>query len=51
MFVSEGAANKLLGERKEQFFDRYIKEMLEEAKRLNLTQEDLVNLIERGLGE
>ena len=51
MFVSEGAATKLLGERKEQFFDRYIKEMLEEAKRLNLTQEDLVNLIERGLGE
>ncbi|MBH1940691.1 GntR family transcriptional regulator [Mobilitalea sibirica] len=48
MFVSKGAVEKLKNSRKEQFYDHYIKNMLEEAKRLQLTREDIILMIERG---
>jgi Predicted transcriptional regulators len=49
MFVATGAVHQLKEKRKEQFFDGYIKKMLEEAKRLNLTEKDIIGMIERGL--
>ena len=48
MFVSKGAVQVLREKRKEQFYDRYIRTMLDEAKRLELSPQDIVNLIERG---
>lgn len=48
MFVAEGAAEKLRGERREQFFENYIESLVSEAKRLGLTAQDVRNMIERG---
>ena len=48
MFVSKGAVQVLREKRKGQFYDRYIRTMVDEAKRLQLSPQDIVNLIERG---
>ena len=48
MFVSEGATNKLIEKRKDEFFDSYIKNLINEANKLNLKKEDIVHMIERG---
>lgn len=48
MFVSEGAEAQLRGKRKEQFYDKYIGALVEEAKRLQLTKDDIKQMIERG---
>lgn len=50
MFVTTGAADKLLIKRKEQFFDSYITGLIAEAKRLNLSKEEIKLMIERGFG-
>ena len=48
MFVSEGAANRLMEKRKDQFYEAYVLKMLDEAKRLNVTKNDMIQMIERG---
>lgn len=48
MFVKEGAVEQIRGERQERFFDHYIRALLEEARKLGLSQEELKVLIERG---
>jgi len=48
MFVKAGAVQKLMQKRKDQFFDNYILSLVEEAKRLQLSEEDVKFLIERG---
>ena len=48
MFVSEGAANRLMENRKDQFYEAYVLKMLDEAKRLNVTKNDMIQMIERG---
>lgn len=48
MFVNNGATEKLQQMRRDQFYDNYISRLVEEAKRLNLTAEDVKDLIERG---
>lgn len=51
MFVSKGAV-KVIGEkRKEEFFDRYIVRLAEEAKKLSLTKKDVEDMIERGFAK
>jgi len=51
MFVSEGARDKLLKRRQEQFFNDYILPLTHEAKRLQLSNDDLTQMVERGLKE
>ncbi len=51
MFVKEGAVEKLQHMRKDQFYDRFISGLVDEARRLGLTAEDVKNLIERGFKE
>lgn len=51
MFVMEGALDKLRDKRKEQFFDNYITGMIDEAKRLKITEAELKSMIERGFGK
>lgn len=46
MFVSTGAKEKIKNTRKEQFYDNYIKRIVDEAKSLGITKEELVKMIE-----
>lgn len=48
MFVSTGAKEKIMMKRKNQFYDSYVYTMLTEARRLNLSKEDIISMIERG---
>lgn len=48
MFVSKGACDKLRLERKEAFYENYIKGVISEAKRLQITNEEIKSMIERG---
>ena len=48
MFVKQGAVKKLRKVRKDAFFESYISALLEEAKKLNLQKEDVLEMIERG---
>ncbi|WP_027963903.1 GntR family transcriptional regulator [Halalkalibacillus halophilus] len=46
MFVKEGAYMKLLKDRQHQFRENYLAPLLAEAKRLEISKNDLFNLIE-----
>ena len=48
MFVSQGAVETLKKERQSEFFGEYIRKMLDEAAKLGLTKNDIIELIERG---
>lgn len=48
MFVAAGAREKLICRRKESFFDNYICSLLEEAERLGITRQEIVQMLERG---
>ena len=48
MFVATGAVEKKKKKRKEQFYDTYVVAMLEEAERLQITPEELREMMERG---
>lgn len=45
MFVSKGAKEKIMTQRKEQFYDHYIKTLIAEAQRLGITREELITMI------
>ncbi|MCR5491915.1 MAG: GntR family transcriptional regulator [Bacilli bacterium] len=51
MFVSEGATQKLIAERKAAFKDNYVKATLIEAKRLNIDIPDLQKIVEETYSE
>ncbi|KAF5058265.1 GntR family transcriptional regulator [Acetobacterium wieringae] len=51
MFVAPGAVSKLRDKRKELFFDHYIKKLIEEAKKLGITNEEILGMVERGYQE
>lgn len=48
MFVNEGAKAILLKERQENFYDEFIAPLLDEANRINLKEDQLIDLIMRG---
>ena len=48
MFVSKGAVAKLKKKRQNQFYDNYISRLVDEAKRLNITSDEIIAMIERG---
>ena len=48
MFVSSGAVKVLREKRKSQFFERYVVSMTSEAKRLNISADEIVEMIKRG---
>jgi DNA-binding transcriptional regulator YhcF (GntR family) len=49
MFVSAGAQEQLLEKRRQQFFEKYVLGMLREAKKLRISKEDIIAMIERGV--
>ncbi len=47
MFVASGARARLMEQRREQFFERYVLTMLQEAEKLGITPEELAGMIQR----
>lgn len=48
MFVCLGAKEALMGKRKNSFYDKYISNLMNEAKRLGITEEEIINMIKGG---
>ena len=48
MFVKKGAAGTILKQRKNAFYNSYIVRLLEEAKKLSISQQDIIRMIEEG---
>jgi len=48
MFVSEGAAEMIAAKKKEKFFEDYIIRLVDAARKLKLSSQDIVAMIERG---
>jgi GntR family transcriptional regulator len=48
MFVCEGAKRKLMENRKECFYESYIVGILEEAKKLDIGIQEIIEMLERG---
>jgi DNA-binding transcriptional regulator YhcF (GntR family) len=48
MFVAEGAREKVINKRKEQFFEQYIVTMVHEAKKLGISIDQLTDMVRRG---
>ena len=51
MFVSDGAVQRLRQKRQDQFYTNYISSLIEEAKRLGITSDDIIAMIERGFSQ
>jgi GntR family transcriptional regulator len=50
MFVCPGAKEVILSKREKDFFDRFIRTLLNEAKKLSMSKADIIAMIERGYG-
>jgi GntR family transcriptional regulator len=48
MFVAYGALEKIKAEKKESFFADQIEELISDARKIGLTKNDVIYLIERG---
>lgn len=48
MFVSAGAKEAILSRRKNEFYDNYVKKLLEEAASIRLGKEEVIQLIQSG---
>ena len=51
MFVAEGAVQKLRKKRQDQFYTNYISSLIDEARRLGISSEDVIAMIERGFSK
>ena len=51
MFVAQGAVEALRAKRREGFYDHFVASMIEEAKRLGLSREELQRLIDQGFAQ
>ncbi len=47
MFVATGAKEGIMNQRKEEFYDNFVKALLTEAKNLGITKEELVAMINK----
>lgn len=47
MFVSTGSKELLMDKRKERFFKDYVVTLLDEAKKLNISTEDIIKMIKK----
>lgn len=48
MFVADGALEKIKQKRHNSFYENYIYNLVNEAKKLNLTKKDVLEMLERG---
>ena len=49
MFVSVGAREKVMHKRRARFYESFIITLLDEAGKLNISHQELIQMIERGL--
>lgn len=47
MFVATGAKDKIKQKRKDEFYERYFKTMMEEASSLGITDQELIRMIQK----
>jgi GntR family transcriptional regulator len=48
MFVSTGARKQIISKRKKTFYSEYLQKAIEEAHKLNITKEDIIEMIKNG---
>ena len=48
MYVKTGAVEKIQKKRQGQFYNQYVAALIEEARKLQMSKEDIITLIERG---
>lgn len=48
MYVKIGAVKKIQEKRQGQFYDQYIAALIEEARKLQMSKDEIITLIERG---
>lgn len=48
MFVQTGAVERIILKRRGQFYQQYIAALVEEAKKLQMSKDEVIELIERG---
>ena len=48
MFVSSGSKEVLIQKRKDSFYSNYVISLIEEAKKLNISIDDIVEMIKKG---
>lgn len=51
MFVAEDAVRKLRQKRKDQFYENFVSRLVEEAKKLEITDVEIISMIERGFSK
>ena len=51
MFVSPGAAKKVMAKRRKGFYDSYVVRLLDEAAKLNIDKEEIIAMIRGGQHE
>ncbi|AIQ64237.1 GntR family transcriptional regulator [Paenibacillus stellifer] len=51
MFVAEGAREKLMEKRREHFYEQYVVALLQEAKKLGISVEQVTAMISKGAGD
>lgn len=51
MFVKEGAVENIRVKRKNKFYDQYIATLINEANKLKMSKEQIIQLIERGYSD
>lgn len=47
MYVKEGAVEKIKAKRQDQFYSQYIESLISEAKKLGMTKNQIITMIER----
>lgn len=51
MFVAEGAVKKLRKKRQNQFYEHYVSKLIEEARRLGISGDEIIAMVERGFAQ
>ena len=51
MFVAKDAVKKLKQKRQDQFYEKYIGRLVEEARKLGISSDDIIAMIERGFAQ
>ena len=49
MFVCSGAKEKIMEKRRDEFYENFIRTLLEEARKLNINKNQIITMIERGI--
>ena len=51
LFVAEGAAERIREKRRRQFYEKYVAPLVNEARKLKLTREEVMDWMERGFAQ